>query len=84
MLAMIFAIGISFATATGASDPTTDYILENGNFQPIGMEIDCERGGETCKVQLEPNGQIYEVYDAANPNSKKIGAGEVNRIWEQQ
>lgn len=82
VLAMIVAIGMSFTTLDSASDPDTDYILQNGTFQRIGMELDCNPGSESCKVQFEPNGAIHEVYDAADPNTLKEGSGEVIRLWE--
>lgn len=82
VLAMVFAIGMSFATGNQISDPSTDYVLENGSFEALGMEIDCKPGEETCKVQIEQNGPIYEVYDAAHPNSAKPGTGRVYKLWQ--
>lgn len=82
VMAMIFAIGMSFATIDKANDPTTDYILKDGIFEPIGMELKCNSGPETCEVQLEPTGTVYKVYDAADPNSLKPGDGNVTRLWE--
>ena len=82
VLAAIFAIGMSFTTVNAVSDPNTDYILIRGNFEPIGMELDCDPGTQSCRVQLEPNGTIYDVYDAADPNTLKIGSGVVKKVWE--
>ncbi len=82
VLAMIFAIGMSFTTVDRTHDPESDYILLNDTFQRIGMEIDCESGNQICRVQLQQNGPIYEVYDAADPNTLKVGSGEVIKAWE--
>lgn len=82
VMAMFFAIGLSFASVEKAIDPSTDYILQNGTFEPIGMELDCDPKQSTCQVQLEPNGQIYDVYDAPDPKTLKEGSGEVFRIWK--
>ena len=82
MVAMIFAIGMSFANVERASDPSTDYVLINGSFEPIGMELNCPGGDDVCKVQTEPNGQIYNVYDAEDPRTFKSGSGDVIKLWE--
>lgn len=83
MLALIFAIGISFANVETTSDPNTDYILENGSFVAINIELDCGSGTETCQVQFEENGPIYDVYDDDDPTTLKKGDGEVKRLWQQ-
>lgn len=80
-LAIIFAIGMSFAHNEKEHDPSTDYILVDGKFEPIDMEVDCGSGDETCRAQFELDGPIYEVYNAANPNSLKEGDGEVKRFY---
>lgn len=80
---MIFAMSLSFATENVETDPNTDYVLIDGNFQPIGMELDCPRGEDTCKARLQPGGETYEVYDAADPNTLKPGDGSVINVWEQ-
>ena len=79
VLAMFFAIGMSFATATGASDPTTDYILQNGSFMPIGNELNCGNGTRVCQVQVK-DGSVYDVYDAADPNTLKRGDGRIRNV----
>ncbi|WP_026837726.1 DUF6520 family protein [Gillisia sp. JM1] len=76
VLAAIFAIGMSFTTIENESDPSQDYILQNGDFMPLGTELNCGTGVKTCKVKLQ-NGNVYDVYDAADPNSLKRGNGEV-------
>lgn len=79
VLAMVFAIGMSFATEKKVSDPGQDYIQINGTFMPLGTELDCGNGSDVCQVRLE-NGQVHEVYDAPDPNSLKIGDGIVRDL----
>ena len=81
VMAMIFAIGMSFANVQKASSPSTDYVLQNGTYEPINMELNCGEGSQSCLVQFEPDGVIYEVYDAANPYSLKLGSGDVIELW---
>lgn len=81
VLAMIFAIGLSFANIERASDPTTDYYLENGQFEPIGMELNCGTGNIDCEVEFEEDGTTYKVYDAQSTNSLKKGNGQVIELW---
>lgn len=78
MLAMILAIGMS-ATEKVEIDATQDYILEGGQFMPLGTEIPCINQNDKCWVELE-NGQRYEVYDAPSPTSKKAGDGTVYQL----
>ena len=79
VVAMIFAIGMSFATPVQETDPTQDYILEDGSFVPLGQELDCGEGNVVCQVRF-PNGEITEVYDAADPDSLKQGDGEIEDL----
>jgi len=83
MLTLIFVIGISFANVEKSSDPNTDYILENGSFVPINSELNCGSGTETCQVQFEENGPIYDVYDDDDPTTLKKGDGELIKLWQQ-
>lgn len=83
-LAMIFAIGMSFATENKQTDPNTDYVLIDGNFRSIKMELNCPEASGVCTARLKPGGQVYEVYDAADPNTLKPGDGTTINVWEQQ
>jgi len=76
VLAMFFAIGMSFATETTESDPNKDYILSNGTFVSLGTEYDCGVGEEPCQIRLR-NGQIKNLYDAPSPGSQKEGDGSM-------
>lgn len=76
MMAIICAIGMSFATAN-AGDQTKDYLyLGNGSWMEID-EIDCGSGDEICEAQLGENGPVYEVYDEENLNTRKDTDSEV-------
>lgn len=74
VLAMFFAIGMSFATEHKESDPNEDYIKVNGSFMPLGTEYDCGVGEETCQIRLQ-NGEIHDLYDAPSAGSIKEGDG---------
>jgi hypothetical protein len=76
MIAMIFAIGMSFATESKVSDPDEDYIRVNGSFVSLGTEYDCGMGQEPCRIELR-NGQIKDLYDAPSLGSQKEGNGTV-------
>ncbi len=60
MLAMIFAIGLTFATVNPAPEPDmeNDYILLNGTWLSI-PEQPCEDGEFTCQVQDGEDGPVY-------------------------
>ncbi len=81
VLAAIFAIGMSFTTLDKVADPNQDYILQNGTFMPLGTEVNCGNGTAICRVQLEPDGQIYEVYNSDNPAVLKKGATGVKKLY---
>lgn len=80
VMAMILAIGMSFATENVEIDPTQDYYQESsGVFMPLGREIDCGDGDKLCEVRLS-NGEIHTVYDAPDPNSAKKGDGQIRDL----
>lgn len=79
VLAMIFAIGMSFTTLDSAGDPHMDYVLQNNTFVPIGQELDCGIGNLTCKVKLQ-DGNVYDVYNAADPKTLKKGDGIIRTV----
>jgi hypothetical protein len=81
VLAAIFAIGMSFTTLDSAGNPSQDYIVQDGVFMPLGEELNCGNGSIVCRVQLEPNGQIYEVYDSINPSVLKKGNGDIKKLY---
>ncbi|MDR9458274.1 MAG: DUF6520 family protein, partial [Salegentibacter sp.] len=61
MMAILFAIGMSFATVN-SSDPNLDYI-ETEQGVEIVEELDCGQPLEPCEARLSPGGTPYPVYD---------------------
>ena len=76
VLAMFFAIGMSFATEKTESDPNTDYVKINGTFMSLNQEYDCGPNDFPCQIRLR-NGQIHDLYDAPSPGSQKVGDGTI-------
>lgn len=70
---MIYALGMSFTTFNDAIDPSTDFVLQNGNFEPVGMELNCCVGSATCRVQFGEGGPVFDLYDEMDLSTKKIG-----------
>ena len=73
MLAIIFAIGLTFASVSPKSDPNVqaqDYVLVDGNWQAIPEQA-CTGGNETCRVQFGEEGPIYDLYDEMDVNTQK-------------
>lgn len=75
MLAFIFAIGLTFATANPESEPepkelANDYLLINGSWEAI-PEQDCSYGQFTCQVEIGEGGPVYEVYDEMDETTLK-------------
>jgi|TARA_B100000678_G_C17920415_1_gene387092 hypothetical protein len=87
MLAMIFAIGLTFATVDPEPKPepveqAQDYILLNGTTWVSIDEQPCETGEFTCRVQDGENGPIYEVYDERNDEEPKGSSSEDPMVIE--
>ena len=75
MLAIIFAIGLTFASVSPKTDlnvQANDYIQVGGSWVAI-PEQTCEEGEFTCRVQDGDNGP-YEVYDEMNDDEPKSSA----------
>ncbi|TXK75047.1 DUF6520 family protein [Mesonia sp. K4-1] len=69
VLAMIFATGLSFATAE-KNKQAVDYIHNGSSWMAI-PEIDCGTpGARECQVRLQ-DGTVYSVYDLNNFGSLK-------------
>lgn len=76
-MAMLLAIGMSFATENEASDPSTDYVKINGTFMSLNQEYDCGIDENLpCQIRLR-SGQVTDLYDAPSPGSKKEGDGTI-------
>ncbi|WP_373059478.1 DUF6520 family protein [Zunongwangia sp. H14] len=78
MLAIVFAIGMAFATVDVKPEPklqVQDFIILNGSWQAI-PEQDCEPGDETCRVKLGDSGLVYDVYDQMDQSTLKSSTSE--------
>ena len=74
MLAIIFAIGLTFASVHSEPKPdvqSTDFIyLGNNNWQEI-PEQECQGTEENCRVQIGEGGPVFNVYDEMDVNTRK-------------
>ncbi|MEP6262850.1 MAG: DUF6520 family protein [Gillisia sp.] len=73
-LAMIFAVGMSFATVGVEADPNNDYIQRNGTWEAV-PEQDCGVGDETCRAFVNGDGP-FTLYDSKSLSSMKLGSGD--------
>ncbi|MBZ9631554.1 DUF6520 family protein [Salegentibacter sp. LM13S] len=75
MLAIIFAIGLTFASVNSEPKPevqTADFIyLGNDNWQSI-PEQECQGTEENCRVQIGAAGPVYDVYDEMDLSTVKL------------
>ena len=81
MLAMIFAVGMAFATAdTAVEDYATKYILVDDTWHTI--DVDCGIGQVECVVMFEedPNLNIYQVFNSRDEDDKAEGNGTLKVI----
>lgn len=74
VLAIIFAVGMSFTTVNMGDKAAFDYYLLNNQWEEIPM-IDCGIGSLKCRVELS-DGTIHKVYDTKNLNSLKETSSE--------
>lgn len=84
MLAIVFAIGMSFATERATTDPVSDYI-DKGDGQPTAiMEVDnCGDRVTECFGRLPNDLSQYQIYDGPGLTNPKEGAGDVIDITEK-
>ncbi|SKB50404.1 hypothetical protein SAMN05660903_01112 [Salegentibacter salinarum] len=79
MLAIIFAIGLTFASVNSEPKPdvqTTDFIyLGNDNWQSI-PEQECQGTEENCRVQIGAGGPVYDVYDEMDLGTVKLSPAD--------
>ena len=80
MLAIIFAIGMVFASPNWENDPNNDYVLTSQGVVPI-QEIDCNKGDKQCRAQLEKGGQVYDVFDDPSLTMPKLGDGGITVLY---
>ena len=73
MLAMILAIGMSFASVKTDVFQAKDYAyLGSGAWQEID-EVNCGVGSIACSVRFGVNGPVYPVYDEQKLSTRKMG-----------
>lgn len=82
MLAMIFAIGLTFATGNPEPEPEMPerdsyalmYVNIDGEWHEI--EVDCETGSTGCLVAFDddPEEEAYPVYNSEDLNDRAIGS----------
>lgn len=80
VLAMIFAIGMSFTTVDLNVDPNMDYVLTESGVIPV-QELNCGEGSVQCEAKFTPEGDAYPVYDDSNLDIRKTGNGEVIELF---
>ncbi|MBI6118259.1 DUF6520 family protein [Salegentibacter maritimus] len=80
MMAIIFAIGLMFATSNIEADPNNDYVLTSEGVVTI-QEIDCGLGDNQCRAQLEEGGPVYDVFDDPSLTMPKEGSGSITRLY---
>ena len=76
VLAIIFAVAMSFTTVAVSADPSSDYIFRNGNWHQI-PEMSCTNNSQKCYVEVLPEGNIFEIYDSQSLSNPKPGNGDV-------
>lgn len=80
MMAIVFAIGLMFATSNIEADPNNDYVLTSEGVVTI-QEIDCGPGDDQCRAQLEEGGTVYDVFDDPSLTMPKEGSGSITRLY---
>ncbi len=86
MMAMIFAIGLTFATVdpepeiTDIESYATMYVNVDGDWHEI--EVDCETGNTECLVIFteDPSGTPYQVYNSPSLNDEALGSEGIKPV----
>ena len=70
MIAMMFAIGISFASVESNASSAIGFIQTDEGWEQV--DVGCETGSKTCRMYYssDPN-TIYVVHDAPGGNPLK-------------
>lgn len=72
MMAIVFAIGLSFATENSSVDQANDYVNINGTWLAIPEQPCDEKGQENCTIKFEsPDNPPHLVYDEMDFGSAK-------------
>lgn len=89
MLAMIFAIGLTFATVDPEPKPEIPdnenyaimYVHINGDWYDI--EVDCKIGTSDCQVEFDEDpspGTPYQVYNSEDLDDPAEGSAEIKEL----
>lgn len=76
VLALIFATGMSFATANLTADPDNDYIFRDG-WEELPEVEDCNPLNQNCLAYSVSENQTYPIYDSMNFADPKEGDGTI-------
>ena len=81
ILAMIFAVGMSFTTVNNSSEDYATKYVRAGNMW-YHIDVECGQGLEDCEVIFteDPTGTPYQVYNTQNLNDPAKGNGEYKLI----
>lgn len=81
MIAMIFAIGMSFTTVDAVEeDYATKYVRIDNAWHTI--DVTCGTGDDQCEVifSQDPNATPYEVYNSPSLLNPALGNGQMKII----
>lgn len=81
VLALIFAVGMSFTTLSNSSENyATKYVHDGTMWHQI--EVDCQTGTVDCKVIFseDPTETPYPVYNSQSFNNPVKGSEGIKRI----
>ncbi|WP_268225214.1 DUF6520 family protein [Sinomicrobium oceani] len=79
VLALVFATGMSFATANLNADPDNDYIERDG-WEMIPEVTSCTPTEQACFGLSQSDGLVYRIYDTPDVNDPKEGNGTVQAV----
>lgn len=71
-MAMVVAIGMSFATERSTADPDNDYVWTENGLRIIDEVPDCGIRTITCMAEDE-SGNKYPIFDSIEDQEPKVG-----------
>lgn len=81
VLAMIFAVGMSFTTVnTSTEDYAIKYVNDGTSWHQI--DVNCEQGINMCKVIFaeDPSKTPYQVYNTQNLEDPALGTARYKLV----
>lgn len=76
VLAIVFAVGMAFATVTMNAEQAYDYVKIGESWEQIEA-LNCPTGNDVCLVRLAPGTTPLAVYDNIGDANPKPGNGTV-------